>query len=76
MGTRLLLEAAGDLNTSGSKPEEMNVFRDRVFFRADDGMHGEEVWMTDGSTVGTHIYRDLNLGSGSSRPDNFQLVNQ
>jgi ELWxxDGT repeat protein len=32
---------------------------DRVFFAADDGEHGRELWMTDGTPEGTRLVRDI-----------------
>jgi ELWxxDGT repeat protein len=35
-------------------------------FRADDGVHGFEPWITDGTTAGTHLLADLDPGSRGS----------
>lgn len=37
-----------------------------VFFAADDGTHGEELWATDGTTSGTSMVKDINPTGGSS----------
>lgn len=37
----------------------------KLFFNADDGVNGMELWRTDGTTAGTAIVVDINLGSGS-----------
>ena len=33
---------------------------------ADDGTNGSELWITDGSTAGTVMVKDINSGIGSS----------
>jgi ELWxxDGT repeat protein len=40
----------------------------RLFFNADDNVHGTEMWTTDGTTAGTVRLSDINPGSGSSFP--------
>lgn len=36
---------------------------DLLFFRAEDATHGVEWWVTDGTTAGTHITKDVNPGT-------------
>lgn len=38
----------------------------KAFFAADDGIHGQELWVTDGTVAGTVMVKDINPGSGSS----------
>jgi ELWxxDGT repeat protein len=38
---------------------------DRVLFVADDGVHGHEIWASDGSPGGTHLARDVSPGAAS-----------
>ena len=40
---------------------------DRLFFGADDGAHGDEAWVTDGTTAGTHLISDLVPGTTGAR---------
>ncbi len=52
-------EGAGSENTTRFK---MTRVGDEVFFVADDGVHGRELWRTDGTTDGTHLVVDLVAG--------------
>ena len=38
-----------------------------MFFVADDGTHGSEVWVSDGTDPGTHMVKNINT-SGSADP--------
>lgn len=42
-----------------------------LYFAADDGVHGTEPWVTDGTKSGTRLIADLTAGEASSR---FQLA--
>lgn len=37
-----------------------------IFFAADDGTNGRELWISDGTAAGTHLVRDLAPGPASS----------
>ncbi|MFY2559396.1 ELWxxDGT repeat protein [Corallococcus terminator] len=56
-------------------PKRMTVVGSNVFFIMDDGIHGNELWKTDGTTGGTRLVEDINP-FGDAFPDNppFQLV--
>lgn len=45
----------------------------RVVFTADDGVHGAELWTTDGSPAGTHLLAELAPGGASPTFDVLQL---
>jgi ELWxxDGT repeat protein len=56
-----------DLHPSGdSFPREFVVCGDRVFFSADDGSNGRELWGTDGTAAGTWLVKDIRAGGLSS----------
>lgn len=38
----------------------------RVYFQANDGIHGEEIWYSDGTKEGTRLLKDINVGSEQS----------
>jgi ELWxxDGT repeat protein len=48
-------------------PRELAIVGTKVFFTADDGIHGRELWVSDGTNAGTTLVRDINLGAADSR---------
>ena len=63
-----------DINTSSisgngnSVPTWLTVIGNTLYFSANDGTNGAELWKTDGTTSGTVMVKDINGGSGSSNP--------
>ena len=47
------------------------VVGSKMFFAADDGTSGRELWVTDGTESGTRRVRDINPGSTGSSPYGF-----
>ncbi len=45
-----------------------------LYFNANDGTHGTELWKTDGSAGGTVMIKDINTGSDSSNAENFTAL--
>src|SRR5690606_2932731 len=52
---------------ASSFPSFLQSFLGSLFFAADDGMTGQEWWITDGTAPGTGRFLDLNP-TGSSSP--------
>jgi ELWxxDGT repeat protein len=75
-GTREGTLLLGDLNPgpASSEPQQLqlpngaafSIHAGRVFFTADDGAHGRELWATDGTPEGTVSLGDLRTGLASS----------
>jgi ELWxxDGT repeat protein len=51
-----------------SDPQDLVTFRQGALFTADDGVHGREIWWTNGTAAGTRLVRDLRPGAASAAP--------
>jgi ELWxxDGT repeat protein len=61
----------------GSNPQEFTVINDILYFSADDGIHGFELWRSDGTESGTFMLHDLYAGDFNSdgSPSNPHYIN-
>ncbi|NOZ45613.1 MAG: hypothetical protein GXO79_02415 [Chlorobi bacterium] len=46
------------------------LYNKKIYFAANDGQHGGELWVTDGTEAGTYMVKDISQ-NGSSNPYNF-----
>ncbi len=65
--------------TESANPSTLTVWNNKLFFVADDGVHGKELWSYDGTVAS--IVADLNLlvsgsATGSSNPTDFTPLGQ
>jgi ELWxxDGT repeat protein len=82
-GTQLVknIGTSGFTNYYGSYPQDFTVLNNKLYFTADDGIKGSELWVTDGTTAGTKLVKDINpvIGSNSlyssSYPSNLIAFN-
>ncbi len=65
-GTMLLKDIyGGGNNTQNSYPGDFIGVSGITYFTANDGVHGTELWKTDGTPSGTALVKDINSGTGS-----------
>lgn len=69
-GTKIVKDIMPGTN-SGISGNSFTVYNNRLYFFANDGVTGNELWVTDGTTAGTQLLKDINTGifSGISDPD-------
>lgn len=58
-------------NGDDSTPNQLTILNSSVYFFAEDGIKGRELWKSDGTLAGTAIVEDVRVGSGSSLPSVF-----
>jgi ELWxxDGT repeat protein len=65
-------------NAFSSLPYSLTAVGDTLFFLANDGLHGSELWKTDGTEDGTQLVRDINTVTpdpfGPSNPSNADYL--
>ncbi|MCP3100202.1 hypothetical protein LZ198_15120 [Myxococcus sp. K15C18031901] len=74
-GTHVLVDLRHGVK-EGSVPTDLTVFEGRLYFAADDGVHGRELWSTDGTEEGTQLVEDIWPGPHGSNPYGLRMVNQ
>ena len=64
-----------DINSgsSDSMPYYLTAVGNTLFFAANDGTNGKELWKSDGTSTGTVMVKDLR-SSGSSSPRSLTAI--
>ncbi len=69
VGTTLVRDI--NANTSAEQdfaPEYLTVLGNKLFFVANDGIHGQELWRSDGTEAGTVLLKDIQPGASAAAP--------
>jgi len=79
-GTQLVKDintvgGGGGQPTLNSNPSDFIQVGSLVFFTANDGIHGEELWKTSGSSGSTVMVKDINVGTDSTLIDDMIAYN-
>ena len=80
LGTDLFAEINSTINddtqkSKGSYPGHFLSMNDVLFFTADNGITGEELWCTDGRIEGTVLIKDIMPNSAPSHTTNLVVMN-
>ena len=69
-GTQMVKNINEELNAidnyEDSRPENLTPAGDQLFFSADDGQNGRQLWVTDGSESGTRMVTTINPEGNAS----------
>jgi ELWxxDGT repeat protein len=55
-------------SSTSSYPQTFSVIDSVLFFSADDGLHGQELWRSNGTQQGTYLIKDIMPDSLTSKP--------
>jgi ELWxxDGT repeat protein len=67
--------ANGTGTLAGANVTNVAVTCTALYFSADDGASGEELWKTDGTAAGTFRVKDISPGAGASQPFGMTAFN-
>ena len=59
--------------TGSSFPKSLTAFKDKLYFTANDGLNGFELWSINNQGVGEELVKDINP-AGSSTPEDLTVV--
>jgi len=81
-GTKLITDINLGVNSSINDPYHIAfpkhnpfpIIKNEMYFSADNGISGEELWKSDGTSIGTSMVLDINNGFNSSNPKEMAVI--
>ena len=76
-GTRMVKDISpmDQYADQSGRPTPLTVVNDTLFFSAEDGIHGRELWKSNGSEEGTVMVKDINVERTSLNPEKTIALN-
>ncbi|MBE9181078.1 pre-peptidase C-terminal domain-containing protein [Oculatella sp. LEGE 06141] len=60
----------------GSDPLNLTSYNNKLYFTANDGINGRELWVSDGTSAGTKMVKNINMGDNlGSDPGELTVFN-
>jgi len=76
-GTKLVKDINPRSTSSVAANDITNaVIQNKIYFAAEDGIHGKELWVSDGTTEGTLLAFDIMQGSEGSNPFFLRVIKE
>ncbi len=63
-----------EVASSEARIDSFTDLGERLIFTARDGVYGSELWVTDGTTEGTQLVKDITEGASSSTIRSFKVL--
>ena len=74
-GDQIMIKDIHTANGGNSSPDNFTELNSLLYFAATYSSGGRELWVTDGTNIGTNLILDINPGTTASSPDNLTLFN-
>ncbi|CAN5183666.1 hypothetical protein BH11BAC5_BH11BAC5_42070 [soil metagenome] len=75
LGTNATTTNVGPFGGISNSIQELQNYNNKIYFAYNDGVNGQEPWVSDGTTAGTVMLKDIYPGVTSSGPQNFTVAN-